>query len=132
MIEIKRLTEDDVGRRVIWEAVPGAGHPHSFFSMLTFCFEALQSGDHDKTYFVELYKCFRHRAPEFSLPDSVRIDFHLVPITVKAITHRGWALEIRLYGFGETEASARESWVRGFSRIQEVLLELERSNEISQ
>jgi hypothetical protein len=32
MIEIAQLTEDDIGRRVIWEPIPGADNPARLLS----------------------------------------------------------------------------------------------------
>lgn len=95
---------------------PEFGHSHTCFSMLSFCFEALGQ-DEDKRYFVELYNYFRRSASGYLPGDDVRVDFFLIPLTLVSIGYHGWALEIRLYGFGISVESSRNAWARGFERV---------------
>lgn len=106
---------------------PRDEYPHSVFSMLTFCFEVCQ-GDEDKRYYVELYRFFVQIASRFLPTDDVQIDFHLVPLTVKSLSYSGWALEIRVYGYGKSEDGARSAWAKGFMQVSEFMLRIESEN----
>lgn len=106
---------------------PRDEYPHSFFSMLTFCFEVCQ-GEEDKGYYIELYRFFVQVASTLLPGDDVQVDFHLVPLTVRPEDYSGWALEIRLYGYGKSEDGARRAWVRGFRQVNEFMLRIEAEN----
>lgn len=109
---------------------PRDTYSHSYFSMLTFCFEVCQ-GDEDKRYYVELYRFFVQVASPLLPADNVQIDFHLVPLTVKAGNYSGWALEIRLYGYGKSEDDAHGAWAQGFRQVNEFILRIESENRNS-
>ena len=105
---------------------PRDEYPRSFFSMLTFCFEAFH-GDDDKRYYIDLYRFFVQLASHFLPADDVQVDFYLVPFTVQ-VSNNGWALEIRVYGYGKSEDDARSAWVRGFMQVSEFMHRIESEN----
>ena len=106
-------------------------HPqfsNSHYSFLTVSFDNPDPVD-DARFFAELHGSFQSYGSH--LPDSVRIDFYLVPMAIPRHKFRGWCLDIRLYGYGTSETEARGNWATGLEILNDFLIEVDNNNRFS-
>jgi len=101
------------------------GFTTSVFSHLTISFENL-GGEDDRRFYIEAHRFLSVYVSSLPASDAIVINFVAVPLRVQ--TFRGWCLDVRLYGFGNSEDEANQHWFSGLTLLKKFLLRLDEEN----
>jgi hypothetical protein len=98
-----------------------SGFTKKVTSYVTIAFEILEWNMPKGTY-EDMYKYFQQYAAQYSTPNSVVVEFELIPTSYNDHgISRAWSLDVWNTGLGNSEAEARGAWYSGLQIVQDFL-----------
>lgn len=122
----------DTGLNVRGESFDSPTMPFNKYSCLTITVPPSTGPDDDRAFLAQCYSTFAQWVHCVYPTDAIHFLFVLAPVIWTVTDTKGWTLDVRVTGFGESDEMAHANWIKGSSAVSRYLLEVDKENRTPQ